>query len=192
VANIALAVDPKIRIFPFQIIPGNFQQYSAIPRARITYQTDNETIVAKIMGNTTSIKATCNLPANFVYTFEYCTQRIEIPSDPTDAENYDDVVSLVFGFGDGFGSRSTEMLSNGITGAFANAGSAKFWTPMNPGIGPIYNQAGADGSIKLESNDRASAATAEGDYSFVLSVLQYDFEQAFAFPLNFPLPVTAR
>jgi len=191
-ANVNLAVTPALRIFPFQIPGGRVQQYTAIPLARLTFQENDLTIVAKIATNTTSILATCTLPPNFVYAFEYATQRVIIPSDPADAGNFDDVTNFTFAFADGLGSRSTEMFSDGITGALLNAGSVKTWAPINPYTPPIYNQLGASPVITLECNDTDAGATAEGDYSVVVSVLQYDFEQAFAYPLNFPIPVTSR
>jgi len=191
-ANIALAVTPGLRIFPFQIPPGAVQQYTAIPRARLTFQQSQATIVAKIATNTTSIIATCTLPPNYVYVFEYATQEVLIPSDPLDAGNFDDVSGMIIGFGDGLGSRRSELLSDGITGQLLNVGSVKIWAPINPYCCPIYNQAGTSPIIWLECNDTDAGATAEGDYSCIVSVLQFDFEQTFAYPLNFPLPVTAR
>jgi len=191
-ANVALAVTPTLRTFPFVIPPGAFQQYNAVPRARLTFQARDITIVAKIATNTTSIIATMSLPANYAYTFEYASQKIVCLTDPADAGNFDDIAIFDFGFGDGFGARAAEMQSNGITGTSLNAGSEKVWGTLNPYTPPIFNQAGASPSMTIATNDTDAANTVEGDYSCVVSFLQYDINQVFSYPLNFPLPVSQR
>ncbi len=191
-ANIALAVTPALSVFPFAIPSGDIQEHTAIPRARLSFQSRDVTIVAKIATNTTSIITTCTLPANYVYTFEYAAQKIIIPSDPADAGNFDDVAIFDFGFGDGLGARAAEMLSNGHTGVLLNAGSEKIWGVINPYTPPIFNQRSVTPIITIATNDTDAGATAEGDYSCVVSFLQYDISQVFAYPLNFPLPVSIR
>jgi len=191
-ANVALAVTPTLATFPFQVPGGSFQQYSAVPLARLTFTARLVTIVAKIATNTTSIIATCTLPANYAYTFEYASQKIAIPSDPADAGNFDDVSQMDFGFGDGEGARTAEMFSNGHTGILLNAGSEKVWAPLNAYTPPMFNQAGNTLGIDISCNDTDAGATAEGDYSLVVSVLQYDIAQIFAYPLNYPIPVSSR
>lgn len=193
-ANVALAVTPDLRVFPFSIPSPGFLADSptAIPRARLIFQANNITIVAKIATNTTSIIATCLLPANYVYTFEYANQRVIVLTDPGDAGNFDDVGLIAFAFGDGLGSRSMEMFSNGITGDSANAGSQKVWSSINPYSAPIYNLNANGPSLAFILNDTDAANTDEGDYSCLLSVLQYDMDQLFNYPLNFPLPVSQR
>jgi len=191
-ANVALTVTPVVRTFPFVTPPGAEQPLTAVPIARITFNAVDTTIVAKIATNTTSISMGCPLPQNYAYTFEYATQRVTCLTDPADAGNFDDIGTLIFGFGDGFGARHCEFLSDGITGTLLNAGSTKIWAPVNPYVPPIYNQRSQNATLTLLLNDTDAGATVEGDYSAVLSLLQYDFAQAFNYPLNFPLPVTAR
>jgi len=191
-ADVSLAITPALRTFPFQIPPGARQQYTAVPRGRITFQANNITIVAKIATNTTSILATCTLPPNFAYAFEFANQRVVILTDPGDADNFDDVSMLAVAFADGLGSRGVQLISVGITGDAGNAGSQKVWAPVNPYTQPIFNQDGASPSIVFICNDTNAANTDEGDYSCLLSLLVYDIEQVMAFPLNFPLPVSAR
>ncbi len=191
-ANVALAVTPQLRIFPFQIPPGAVQPGTAIPRARISFQTRDFTVTAKIATNTTSIVTTCTLPPNFAYTFEYASQNIVCLTDPADAGNFDDVVDCALSFADALGQRRFEMFSNGITGHTANAGSIKIWHTVGEFPNPMFNQLGGNPSIILTSNDTDAANTVEGDYSVVVSFLQYDFNQAFNFPMNFPLPVSNR
>lgn len=191
-ADVQLAVTPALRRFPFQIPQGAVQQYTAIPRARLTFQANDITIVAKIATNTTSILATCTLPENFVYTFEFASQRVVCPTDPADAGNFDDVSMLSFGFSDGLGSRSAELFSRGITGSSLNAGSQKVWSIINPYLAPIFNLVGAAPVLTFIANDTDAANTVEGDYSCLLSLLQYDMSQLFNFPLNYPVPVSNR
>lgn len=191
-ANIALAVAPGLKIFPFVIPPGTIQPLTAIPRARMSFQVRDFTITAKIATNTTSLVATCELPPNYVYTFEYASQNIVCLTDPADAGNFDDIVDIALSFADGLGQRRSEMFSNGITGHTANAGSIKIWGPINTFPSPIFNQEGGNPAIIFTSNDTDAANTVEGDYSLVCSFLQYDFEQAFNYPMNFPLPVSQR
>lgn len=192
-ANVALAVTPAVRSFPFIVPPGEkILGGSAIPIARLTFQAFDVTIVAKIATNTTSIVATCTLPPNFVYTFEYASAHVIIPDDVGEADNYDDIASLIIAFADGLGPRISTMNSTGITGILANAGSIKHWRPLNAFPSPIFNQSGASPVITLDVNDNNAADTNEGDFSCVVSVLQYELTQAFSYPLNFALPVITR
>ncbi len=191
-ADVALAVTPALRTFPFQVPGGLVQQYTAVPKARLTFQALDTTIVAKGIGDTTSITITCTLPPNFAYTFEYCQIEIVCLTDISDADNFDDVGGLEFGFGDGLGGRRSGLISSGFTGAAANAGSVKVWEPSNPYTPPVYNQVGNSPGIFAFLNDVDAANTVEGDLSVVISVLQYDLAQVFDYSINFPLPVTAR
>lgn len=191
-ANIVLTVTPSIRIFPFVIPPGAIQPHTAVPRARLTFQAKDVTIVAKIATNTTSITMLCTLPANFAYTFEYATMRVNIDDDATDADNFEDLGGITFGFGDLLGSRRCELLSDGILRTDLNAGSEKNWVPINPYVAPMFNQEQATVNLTLNCNDTDAGATNEGLFSAVLTVLQYDFDQTFNYPVNFPVPVSAR
>jgi len=192
VANVALSVTPQLRTFPFQITPGSVQQHTAIPRSRLTFQADQVTIVAKIANNTTSISMLCTLPANFAYTFEYATMRVNVNTSPGDAGNFDNLGGITFGFGDGFGSRRCELLSSGEMHTSSNSGSEKNWRAINPYVPPIFNLAGNTIDLTFFCNDFDTAATDEGDFGAILTVLQYDLTQAFSFPMNFPLPVSQR
>lgn len=192
-ANVALVVTPSIRTFPFIVPPGTRLGGSAIPIARITFRSPNDvTIVAKIATNTTSIVATCTLPPNFAYTFEYAYMQVSILTDPGDADNFESVGGLSISFNDGLGTRFATMQAQGINGIAANAGSMKVWQPENPFPSPIFNQNGSSPNIILTANDTNAANTDEGDFGCAVSVLQYEFEQAFSYPLNFPLPVAQR
>jgi len=192
-ANIAFAFAPDPRPFAFQVTPGAVQQYSAIPRARMTYQVNNSVITAKIATNTSSIVTTCTLPANYAYAFEYATASVQVLTDVDDADHFGNVGQLNFAFGDGLGTRRAQMVAAGATNTTANAGSAKVWETVNAYTPPIYNQEGATPSIILAFNDEnAVDLTDEALFSCVVSCLQYDISQVFAFPLNFPLPVSQR
>lgn len=191
-ANVAFALAPAPRSFPFVTPPGALQRGSAIPIARINYQLSAQVITAKVMGNTTSISVTCTLPANFVYTFEYMTVDLEVIDDIAEADNFDNVGDLTFSSGDGLGVRRTSILSDGSGGTTLNAGSAKQWKANNPGVAPIFNQLQNQPNVTININDRDSAATNAAVFNFVLSMLQFDFDQAFSYALNFPLPVSIR
>lgn len=191
-ANVAFTLPGIPRTFPFEIPSGSLQNDSAIPRARLTFQLKNQVITAKIATNTTSIVSSCVLPQNFVYTFEYCTCLIEVIDDVADAGNFDEQGSLEFGFNDLLGARTIEMVSSGIFGVGANAGSGKVWRPLNALPTPIFNTVGTAPNMTLSINDNDAGATNAALYSFIISVLQYDLTQVFAYPLNFPLPVSSR
>lgn len=192
-ANVAVAITLPVRSFPFIVPPGEkVLGGSAIPIARLSFQIFDSTIAAKIATNTTSIVVTATLPPNFVYTFEYATQHIIITDDTTEAGNFDDLSMLHILFGDGLGPRHANMVSSGITGVLGNAGSTKTWRPENAFPSPIFNQQGNSPAITIDLNDRDAGDTNEAEYSAVISVLQYEFAQAFSYPLNFALPVSQR
>lgn len=168
-------------------------QYTAVPKARLTFQANNVVIAAKIATNTTSIVATCTLPVNFAYTFEYAACSAQVVDDIGDADHFGDVAAINFSFGDGLGTRRGQLFSRGLTETGLNAGSVKTWEPLNTYTPPIYNQNGASPIISLAVNDNdAVNATNAGLFSCVVSFLQFDFAQVFAYPLNFPLPVSNR
>lgn len=191
-ANIAFAIDVPVRIFPFVIPPGAVQPLTAIPRARWVFQIKDSVITAKIATNTTSIVATCSLAQNFVYVLEYATVEIQVIDDPADAGNFDLVGAIAVGFGDGLGSRNDQLFSRGLQGILANAGSSQTYAPQNKFSLPIFNQNQGSPAIFIDLNDTDAGATNAALFHCVVSVLQYDFDQAFNFPLNFPLPVSQR
>jgi len=191
-ANISIEVTPELKTFPFKITPGGIQQVTAIPRARLSFQSFNEVITAKIATNTTSIFVTCTCPPNYAYTFEYCSLDATFISDPTDASHMDDTGTLQYFFGDGSGARFSEVFSLGVYNMALNAGSGRTWSVVNPYSNPIFNQEGSGPAITVLVNDNHVDATVVGRLNFMLTMLQFDLEQVFAFPLNFPLPVAIR
>lgn len=191
-ANVALAFVPEPRSFPFHVWPGQHQEQSAIPLSRINFQLNNEVITAKIATNTTSIQVTCTLPANYAYTFEYLTVKVEVIDDVADADNFSDIGFVVLSLSDGLGSRITALKSDGVSTSQANAGSLKCWDQINRYCCPVFNQDGNSPVITLFINDIDAANTNEGKFSCLVSVLQFTLDQAFNYPLNFPLPVSPR
>jgi len=192
VANVAVTVTPLPTPFPF-IIPGGWIQVgTAIPIQRLTYKVSDQTIALKAAGDTTSIVVNCNLPPNFAYTWEYTSADIVIPTEIGDASQFDAVGSLILAFGDNAGTRVSAMSSNGFGRTLLNVGSIQTWAPENPYARPIFNQNGSTPVISVHFNDINAAETAEGDFSCLVTVLQYELDQVFAYPLNFPLPVAAQ
>lgn len=188
-ANVAVSVVPPPLTFPFSVPGGQIQSFLAVPISRWTFKVSNQTIALKAAGDTTSIVVDCNLAPNFAYVFEYASADIVIPSEIGDASQFDAVGALILAFGDNVGTRSSDMLADGFGRTLLNVGSKQTWKPQNPYTRPIFNQNGSTPVISLHFNDINAAETAEGDFSCLVTALQYELDQAFAFPLNFPLPV---
>lgn len=191
-ANIAFALSPDAKTFPFRIPPGDQQQFTAIPRARISFFITDAVITAKIALNTSSIVSTLTLPVGYAYTFEYCTATIDTDADTAEADNFDDIGQLIYFAGDGSGARTTAMISQGISGILLNAGSSKTWTPVNAYQSPLFNQDNTAVAAIVAINDNNAGATAVSNFSLQASFLQFDLNQVFDYPLNFPIPVDSR
>lgn len=191
-ANIALTFAPPPQTFPFQIPPGAVQPITAVPRARVRFITSLAVITAKIATNTTSIVLTFTLPLNYAYTFEYAQVSIQCPTDPLDADNFDDVGQLIYFPGNDSGAIETELISQGITGHTLNAGSVKSWTPVNASNSPLFNDQQIAIAVVMALNDNDAANTVVGAMNTFISFLQYDIDQVYNYPVNFPLPVSNR
>lgn len=191
-ANVDLVFAVTPRTFPFRIPPGADQQTTAIPRARLTYQLKSEALAVKAALDTTSITINCTLPVNFAYTFEYATMDIQIAGSADDADNFSDNGRIIVSFADGLGLRQNEFTSLGLINTLLNVGSTKIWGPVNPYCCPIFNQDGLSPTISLLVNDVDADTTGAGTLSCVVTVMQYDLDQVFNYPLNFPLPVALR
>lgn len=191
-ANISLNLAPEATPFPFEVLPGTIQPRTAVPLARLTFQVLNQVIAAKIATNTTSISVVQTLPPNYAYTFEYVTANVSCITDPTDADKFDDISDFLVNFNTGVLARS-ELLADGISHNTNNAGSLKTWAIVNPYAAPIFNQDGLSCFLNMLFNDSdAVNATDACLFSSTTSVLQYEIGQVFDYPLNFPLPVSAR
>lgn len=191
-ANISLSFDAAARTFPFQIPPGMVQQHTAIPRARLIFTIIAGVITAKIATNTTSINITVTLPANFAYMIEWASANVSFPTSTSDADNFDDIGSFTFQQTNLGTFARVNMVAPGIFGVSGNAGSSKIWEPDNAYGGPLFNLIGDDVLVNLELNDNDAGATVVGSLGSIVTVLQYDLQQVFNFPMNFPIPVTSR
>lgn len=191
-ANVSISFTPTLATFPFSIPGGAIQSHTAIPRARLTLNVTGGVVTAKIATNTTSIAINGVLPANYAYTIEYATVNIACATSTTDADNFDDIGSFTFQQTTLSSFSRVNMVAPGIFGVSANAGSSKAWEPDNPYGGPLFNKTGDTVLVNIELNDNDAGATVVGSIQSIVTVLQYDFEQAFKYPMNFPLPVTSR
>lgn len=192
-ADIAIAFTGTVGKFPFQIPPGAVQQVTAIPRARVCLSVVGGTITAKDAGNTTSILCTNTFPPNYAYTLEYVVVRVEVVGLLADVDNFDTLGSMAYSNALPMGgAANTELSTLGPIGILANVGGAKIYEPRTPFGGPIFNQDGNSPIITLAINDRAAANTEVGVFGSMVCALQYDIEQVFNFPINYPIPVQSR
>jgi len=195
-ANIAIAFAPDPTPFQFDLVPfapGGLLPKTAVPRGRMSFRLQDETITAKIATNTTSIEASCLLPANFAYVMEYAYCSVRFLTDLDDADHFDSLGQIRFQLGDGQGTRHNQLFSEGVTPIELNAGSTKIWCPVCAYPLPLFNTNANQVTVILGVYDSdAVNATIEGDFSLLASFLQYDIEQVFNLPVNFPLPVQVR
>ncbi len=192
-ADIAIAFAGNTAIFPFQIPQGAVQQGTAIPRARVCMSVVGGTITAKIATNTTSILCTNTLPPNFAYTLEYLVIKVEVVSAFADVDNFATLGSLAYSNGLPLGANAnTELSTLGPFATLLNVGGGKIWEPRTPFGGPMFNQDGDSVILTLAINDRDAGATAVGVFDSLICLLQYDMEQVFNYPINYPIPVQSR
>lgn len=194
-ANIAFNFNPGIESFPFDLVPyyGSALERTSLPRARIHFRAQAETVTAKIATNSSSIRVNAVLPVNYAYVFEYATLNIDIPTNIADADNFSNNGQIQFSNGDGTGARIGALFSRGLVPDLLQAGSQKIWHPVNPYRTIMYNVDGIAPQIFMEIWDNELVLnTDEGNFSSYLSVLQYDIEQIYNVSVNAPIPVTPR
>lgn len=192
-ANIAIDISPTPGVFPFSTVGGFVLPYSAVPRGRVVFRVNATVIAAKIATNTTSIRIRNILPPNYAYVLEWLQCDIDLPTDTSEASQFDAVGELRTLLGDGAGPRISQLFSEGVYATTLNAGSGRAWCALQPYPLPIFNQLAGVPSVELRLFDAdAVNATVAGTFSSTLSFLQYDIEQVFNLALNFPVPVQIR
>lgn len=191
-ANIAIDITVPGELFPFSTAPGTILSGSSFPRGRVSFRNNASAIAAKIATNTTSAVLKLILPPNFAYILEYLALDVNFPTDVDDAAKWDATGKLTMS-GIGNGGRISQLFSEGIYATTLNAGSGRAWGTIQPYPLPLFSFGNAVLQAEARINDSDVVnATVAGTLSLSASYLQYDIEQIFNMPLNFPLPVQTR
>lgn len=191
-ANVAIDVTPPGELFPFSTATGSVLGQSPFPRGRVSFRLNDQVIAAKIATNTTSAVIKLVLPANFAYVLEYLSADVIFATDVDDALKWDAVGELRM-TGIGNGGRVSQLFSEGQYATTLNAGSGRAWSTIQPYPLPLFSVASAvlEAQVLLNDSDVVNATVA-GLLNLSASYLQYDIEQIYNMPLNFPLPVQTR